>query len=209
MTASATKRTGQSGKSIEEVVAYAVGHRIRVQILILLNEGTYAAGEIADLIGEPLNKVGNHIRELVDAGSIEVAETKQRRNTVQHFYRAVHVPLYSKEEVLAMTPQERQVTAGLIIQSLLAEVMAGLWAGRMSDDPGVCLVWDRLNLDAQGRREVADEQERSWLRLAEIEEESLNRVAASGEGTTSYIASALGFERARKAPQPPRSADGD
>lgn len=205
-TASA-KRSGQRGKSIEEVVAYAVGHRTRVHILIVLNEGTYSPGEIADIIGEPLNKVSNHMRELVDAGSIEIAATRQRRNAVQHFYRAVQVPLYSKEEVERMTPQERQVTSGLAIQSLVAEIMASLWAGKMNDDPSMCIAWDRLALDAQGRREVAEEQERSWHRLARIEEESINRVAASGEDTISYVTSVLGFERALKAPKPSWSAD--
>jgi DNA-binding transcriptional ArsR family regulator len=85
-------RAGQRKKSIEEVVAYAVGHRIRVQILIVLNEGTYAPGEIAQIIDEPLNNVSNHIRELVDAGSIELAETRRVRNTIQHYYRAIEMP---------------------------------------------------------------------------------------------------------------------
>jgi DNA-binding transcriptional ArsR family regulator len=139
LTTATAKRAGQRGKSIEEVVAYAVSHRTRVQILIVLNQGTYTAGEIADIIEEPLNKVANHIRELVDAGSIEVADSKRRRNTVQYYYRAVRTPYYSKQDIEAMTWQQRQVTAGLVIQSLVAETMAGLWAGKMHDDPGVWL----------------------------------------------------------------------
>jgi DNA-binding transcriptional ArsR family regulator len=166
------RRPGQRGKSIEEIVAYAVSHRVRVQILIALRDGVFSSAEIAEIIEEPLNKVANHVRELVDAGSIEIADSRMRRNTVQHLYRAVRTPLYSKEEVEAMTRHERHVTAGLVIQSLLAEVMAGLWAGKMSDDPDVCLVWERFNLDEQGRREVAAEQEDSWHRLEKIQAES-------------------------------------
>jgi DNA-binding transcriptional ArsR family regulator len=203
------KRAGQRGKSIEEVVAYAVSHRTRVQILIVLNQGTYSAGEIADIIKEPLNNVANHIRELVDAGSIEVADTKPRRNTVQHFYRAVRTPYYSKEDVEAMTWQQRQVTAGLVIQSLMAEMMAGLWAGKMNDDPRVWLAWDRFNLDSRGRQEVFDEQEEAWKRLEAIKAKVANRVAESGEKTVPYVVSVLGFERALQAPKPSHSADGE
>jgi DNA-binding transcriptional ArsR family regulator len=203
------KRPGQRGKRIEEVVAYAVSHRIRVQILIILNQGIYTSAEIADIIGEPLNKVGNHIRELVDAGSIEIADSKRRRNTQQHYYRGGRTPFYSGGDVEAMTSQQRQVTAGLIIQSLVAEIMAGLWAGRMFDDPRDWLTWDRLDLDAEGRQELYEEQEESWERLKAIKARAVNRVAESGEDTAPYVVSVLGFERALRAPKPSHSANTD
>jgi DNA-binding transcriptional ArsR family regulator len=203
------KRAGQRKKNVEEMVAYAIGHRIRVLILITLNEGVYSPAEIAEIIDEPLNKVSNHVTELAEGGSIEIVDTKMRRNTAQHFYRATQVPIYSQDDVKAMTVFERQVTAGLMIQSLMAEVMASLGAGKLSDDPGVVLAWDRLNLDALGRERVVEEQERSWERLEKIEEESLLRAIESGEDTVSYVTASLGFERARKAPKPTSSPFGE
>jgi DNA-binding transcriptional ArsR family regulator len=203
------RRAGQRGKSIEEVVEYAVSHRIRSQILIVLNQGIYTTAEIADIIGEPLNRVGNHIRELLDAGSIEIADTKRRRNTHQHYLRAVHTTLFTEGEAKAMTSQERQVSAGLIIQSLVAEMMAGLWAGKMFGEPRDFLAWDLFNLDAKGRQELFDEQEDSWQRLNEIKGKAANRVAESGEDTALYVVSQLGFERALRAPKPSHSADTD
>jgi hypothetical protein len=82
--------------------------------------------------------------------------------------------------------------------------MAALWAGKFSDDPNHCFVWDRLNVDEQGRRDVTEEQERHWERLDQIEEESLLRSAESGKATIPYIVAVLGFERGRKAPVAPR-----
>jgi predicted transcriptional regulator len=73
-----TSRPGQRRKTIEEVVGYAVSHRLRVLILIVLNEGTYTTAQIAQLIDEPINNVANHVRELVDAGSIELAKAAKR-----------------------------------------------------------------------------------------------------------------------------------
>jgi DNA-binding transcriptional ArsR family regulator len=203
------KRAGQRGKRIEEVVEYAVSHRTRSQILTILDQGIYTSAELADITGEPLNRIGNHIRELLDAGSIEIADTMRRRNTQQHYYRAVRMSFFSEREAEAMTWQERQIGAGLIIQALMAEVMAGLWAGRMFDDPRDWLTWEPLNLDTEGRQELFEEQQESWERLKSIKARAADRVAESCEETTPYVASVLGFERALKAPKPSHSADTD
>jgi DNA-binding transcriptional ArsR family regulator len=203
-----TVRPGQRGKSIEEVVAYALGHRIRVQVLAILNEGTYSPDELARILDEPLNKVSHHIKELLDGGSIELARVEKVRNADQHFYRAVEMPFYSDEEVAAMTPQQQQVGAGLILQYMFAEAMAALWAGKMKNDPRIWLAWRWFNVDEQGRNDIADEQQRSWNRMREIEAEATNRRAESGEKAVSIIVADMGFERARTAPTPPaNSAD--
>jgi len=201
-----TGRTGQRSKSIEEVVAYAVGHRIRVQVLTILSEGVFSPDEIAQIIGEPTNKVSHHVKELLDAGSIELAKTEPVRNTLQHYYRAVEMPYYSDEEMAAMTPQQRQVTYGLVLQTVMAEAMAAFWAGKMHSDPRVWLTSCWFNVDEQGREEIADEQARSWERVREIETESINRCAVSGEDATSVVVAQLGFKRERTGPTPPSSA---
>ena len=209
MSESATQRPGQRKKSIEEVVAYAISHRTRVHILIVLNEGTFTPGQIAEIIGEPLNNVSNHIRELADAGSIELAKTEQVRNMILHYYRAVEMPFYSDEEIAAMTPEQRHVSAGLVVQSMIAEVLAALWGGKLRD-ARVWLAWNWFNVDEQGRRDISAEQERSWKRVQEIEIESTNRRVESGEDATSIIVTQLGYQRARTGPTVPvHSSDGE
>jgi DNA-binding transcriptional ArsR family regulator len=211
----ANGRAGQRGKRIEEVVSYAVGHRIRIEVLTLLHEGVYCPNELAELLGEPLGRVTHHVNELLDGGSIELARTEQVRNTTRHFYQAVELPepasqtapapetemisprLYSDEEVAAMPTKQRQTTAGLILQSSMAEALAALWAGKLSDDPRVFLAWRWFNADAEAREEIAAEQARSWARLQEIEAEATARLAERGEQGTSVVVTALGFERSR------------
>lgn len=205
--AKTTARAGQRGKSIEEVLGYALSHRIRVYVLTLLNEGTYTPDELARIIGEPTNKVSHHIKELLDAGSIELAKVEKVRNADQHYYRAVEMPFYTDEEAEAMTPQQRKVTAGLTLQCMMAEAMAAFWAGKLSDDPaGVLLAWRWFSLDAQGRDDLAREQADWWERVREIEVESTNRRAESGEVAVSYVVAHMGFERERTAPKPPATA---
>jgi len=193
-------RAGQRSKSIEEVVSYAIGHKIRVQVLVILSEGVFTPDEIARAIGEPTNKVSHHIKELLDAGSIELAKTERVRNALQHYYRAVEMPYYSDEEVAAMTRQQRQVTAGLCLQQIMAEAMAAFWAGNMVTDPRVWITQRWFNVDDQGRQEIADEQAQSWERIREIEAEALNRCAETGEDAESVIVAQLGFLRERTGP---------
>jgi DNA-binding transcriptional ArsR family regulator len=204
--ATRTSRPGQRGKSIEEVVSFAVSHRTRVHVLVVLVQGgAYTASQIAEIIGEPLNNVSNHIRELLDAGSIEIAKTEQKGNVVQHYYRAIEFPYYSEEDLAAMPPMQRHVLAGLAVQSMMAELMAALWAGKMTD-PRINLSWNWFNVDEEGRRAIAEEQERSWDRIQEIEIESMNRRAVTGDDAQSILVGEMGFERARKAPKFPESS---
>jgi len=198
-----TTRAGQRKKSIEEVVGYALNHRIRVQTLTLLNEGTYTPDQIAKIIEEPLNKVSHHIRELHEGGSIELAEVRKARNADQHFYRAVEMPFYSDEEVWAMPPQQRQVSAGIVLQCMFAEAMSAFWAGKIRDDPRTWLAWRWFNVDEQGRQDVANEQQRFWDRMQEIEGEATARRIQSGEEARSIVVADMGFERERTAPTPP------
>jgi DNA-binding transcriptional ArsR family regulator len=196
-------RLGQGKRGIEDAVSYSVGHRIRVEILAILNEGVRTPEELARLIHQPLSRIGHHIKELLDDGSIELAHIEQVRNTVKHYYRAVEVPFYSDEEVAAMPPETKQALAGVTLQAIMAEALAAFWAGKMIDDPRLWLSWRWFNVDAQGRGDIADEQARSWSRMQEIEGESATRSVETGESTVSVIVTSLGYMRSRTSPTPP------
>ncbi len=156
--------------------------------------------QLAALIGEEPAKIKHHLKELLDEGSIELAYSKRVGNMMQHYYRAVEMPFYTDEEVAAMPSEAKQAICGVILQTVMAEALAALWAGKMSGDPRVWLSWRWFHLDAQGREDIADEQARHWARVRECEAESTNRCAKSGEPTKSIIVASLGHVRCRRAP---------
>ncbi|HEY6730843.1 MAG TPA: winged helix-turn-helix domain-containing protein [Solirubrobacterales bacterium] len=203
MEAKTAKKPNQP-KGIEEVVQYALGHRTRVQILIVLNEGIFTAAQLAQMIGEPLNNVSNHLRKMLDDGSIEIAREERKHNVVLYWYKAVEIPCYDQEAAEAMTPLQQQMTVGAIVQSGTAEVLAGLYAGKLRD-PRSVLYWDWYNLDQQGREDMEAENVRYLERIREIEAESTNRRAKSGEESTSMLLNLAVFERARKVVDLPSS----
>jgi DNA-binding transcriptional ArsR family regulator len=202
-------RLGQGKRGVEEAVGYALKRRHRVEILCLLNEGERNRYELAALIGEEPHKIKHHLRELLDEGSIELAYSKRVGNMIQHYYRAVEIPFYSDEEIEALRPEERQAFAGAILQAVMAEALAALWAGKMADDRRVWLSWRWFHVDAQGREDMADEQARHWERVRECEAESANRCVKSGERTKSIIVASLGHVRCRRAPMPTPDDDPD
>jgi DNA-binding transcriptional ArsR family regulator len=191
------KRPNQP-KQIEEVVQYALGHRTRVQILIVLNEGIFTAAQLSQIIGEPLNNVSNHLRKMLNDGSIEIAREERKSNFVLYWYKAVEIPCYTQEAAEAMTTVQRQMTVGAIVQSGTAEVLAGLYSGKLRD-PRSVLYWDWYHLDQKGREDLEAENARYLERVQEIEAEATNRRAKTGEDSTSMLLNLAVFERARKA----------
>lgn len=190
------RRAGRP-KGIEEVVQYALGHKIRVHILIVLNDGIFTAAQLAEIIGEPLNNVSNHLRKMLDDGAVEIAREERKGNVVQYWYKAVEIPYYSQGAAEEMTQLQRQMIAGAIVQSGSAEVLAALYAGKLAD-PRTVLFWHWYNVDQQGREDLEAENVRYLERVREIEAESVNRRAGSGEESTSMLVSLSVFERARK-----------
>lgn len=185
-------------RKIEDAVSYALGHGVRVDILCYLNEAPRSPSELAELMSFPLSKVEHHIKELLASGSIELAYVEEGSgNTREHFYRAVEIPFFTDEEMWAKSFEARQEIYGLILQSSVAEALAAFRAGKVSNDPRVCMAWRWFNLDARGRRDLADENARSWDRMMEIEAESADRRAITGEQGVSIIVSLLAHERAR------------
>jgi len=198
-------RLKEGGRRVEEVTSRGIAHRIRIEILAALHEGPATATQLARILCQPDSKVWNHIQELLKDGAIEVAFTKQERNHAITYYRVVELPFFSDEAVAQMTPEERQITAALILQSSEAEALAALWAGKLHSDRRVMLAWNRIVLDQQGRENLADEQARSWARMEEIAAESANRRAKTGEPGIMHIISSYGYERHRNAPPEPAS----
>jgi DNA-binding transcriptional ArsR family regulator len=188
--------TGQA-RTIEEAVAYAVGHRIRIEALSILNEGTASPNEIAKLIGEGVSKVGHHIKELAESGCIEFVGTAQRRGATEHFYRAVERPFISDEEARELPPETKREFAALILQAIMAEGLSALGHAKMDADDDIWLSWRSLNLDAEGRQEVAAVQAETYARIEEIEARSAGRLLETGAEGKSTVVAGMAFERSR------------
>jgi DNA-binding transcriptional ArsR family regulator len=184
-------------KGIEEVVQYTLSHTTRIQVLAVLNEGSYTAAEISRKIGLPPKTVQNHLRRMVAEGSIEIDKEVSRGNRAQYTYRSVVFNTYSAEEFERLPFRFRQHIAGAILNSGIAEILAGFHAGKLAE-PRAHEYWDWYNVDEKARDD-ADVLTHRFLRdIRKLEDESITRAAKSGEETTSMLLELFFFERPRK-----------
>lgn len=193
----ARKPAAERTKDVAEAVAYAAGNGIRVGALEVFAEGRISVAEVAKILNIDLKKLSDHVRYLYDYGCIEDAGIEKVRNTNKHFYRAVTLPCISLEEYLTLSFDERRDVIGLIIQAIIAETLASFRSRKLENDERVQLIWDCLNLDSKGKREVAACLTKADKRLLAIKAVNAERLAKSGESGIPMVASLLGFERSR------------
>lgn len=180
----------------DDALPHSVNHWIRVEALAIFHEGEFSAGEVAEMIGEDVKNVRNHIRDLYDSGCIELASYKMVGNHRKPIYRAVVLPVISNEVASGMSTEERHDVSGAITQGILTETVSSYRNGKLDVDP-VCLMWDAPNLDAQGEREMHTHLIASWREVQKIHAKAANRMAKSGETGTTTVVGLLGFERGR------------
>ena len=203
----ALRRFGQGTRGVEDSVSFSLGHRIRIEIRAALHEGPATASRLAEIVGEPPSSLSYHIREMLEDGSIEIAKTVKVGNIDRHYCSVVKLPYFLDEDFAAMSQEDRQTLCAIAVQAAAAEAMASLWAGKMANDPRVMLAWNRLNLDRQGREDLSDEETRSWCRKHEIEAESANRRAETGDAGTTYVITSFSYERSRTSAPGPLTED--
>src|SRR5215218_1896324 len=208
-------RLVEGGRRIEEVTSRGLRHRFRIEILAALHERPHSAAQLARILHQTEGRVWHHLKELLKDGSIEEAFIDKKGNHEVVYYRHIELPFFSDERIAEMSPEDRQITAALIIQAAAAELLAALWAGKMHSDPRVWLAWEPLTLSHQGREKLADELQRNWDAMQDIAAEDANHRAETGEEGLRYIIATFGFERHWSKPPEPaggiieRSPPGD
>jgi DNA-binding transcriptional ArsR family regulator len=73
--------------------------RRRIWALLADEDGPSSPKGIAAALGAPLATVAYHVRQLADAGVIELARTRQRRGALEHYYRVVTTPTQAAEQL--------------------------------------------------------------------------------------------------------------
>jgi len=183
-------------KRPDEALPSSVRHWIKVEALAIFHEGEFSIGEVALMIGEDVKIVQNHVRELYEAGSIELAGYKKVGSYVRSLYRAIALPEITDEEARKMTVEERHDVSGAITQGILAETVCSYRNEKLDVDP-VSLLWDAPHLDGEGEQEMHQLLLSTWAQAQKVHAKAVNRMAKSGTtGQTSVIA-LLGFERGR------------
>src|SRR5215212_10154673 len=127
----ATRGKASQKPTVDVGVVKAIGHPLRMQLLIRLNERVASPVELARELDESVQLVSYHVRILRDLGFVELVSTTPRRGAIEHHYRAVRRPFFSDADLAALPPNARTALAGNTLQALLNDAAVAIEAGAL------------------------------------------------------------------------------
>lgn len=174
-------KTKNKKDGVEQIVAKAFAHPLRVQILIILNEKVASPNMLAQQLDESLNLVAYHVRVLEKYDCIELVDTKQRRGATEHFYRATRRQFLSDDQWAQMPASLRPGMAAAVLKSVFEDIEIASKAGTLEEVDELHISRTPMVLDKQGWSDVADLLNGSLDRLLEIQTESTKRLGEKKE----------------------------
>jgi len=176
-------------ENVEQIVAKAFAHPLRVQILIILNERVASPNLLSQELGQSLNLVAYHVRVLEKYDCIELVDTKQRRGATEHFYRATRRQFLTDSEWGKMPDSLRPGITGAMLKSVFEDVDEAAQSGSLEELDDRHLSRTPMVVDQQGWKDVADLLAETLDRVLEIQAEANARLAGSDEeGMLSKVA---------------------
>jgi len=168
-------------EGVEQIVAKAFAHPLRVQILIILNERVASPNLLSQELDQSLNLVAYHVRVLEKYDCIELVDTKQRRGATEHFYRATRRQFLTDSEWARMPESLRPGLAGAMLKSVFEDLEDASKSGTLDEVEDLHLSRTPMVVDKQGWTDVSSLLRSTLDRVLEIQTEASERIAAGGE----------------------------
>ncbi|HEU5252968.1 MAG TPA: hypothetical protein VFU16_06560 [Solirubrobacterales bacterium] len=174
-------KTKNKKEGVEQVVAKAFAHPLRVQILIILNEKIASPNMLAQHLDQSLNLVAYHVRVLEKYDCIELVDTKQRRGATEHFYRATRRQFLTDNEWARLPKSLRGGLSGAALKPAFDDVEEALDKQTFDELEDRHLSRTPMVVDKKGWEDAAELLTNTLDRLIEIQGEATSRLADSGE----------------------------
>jgi DNA-binding transcriptional ArsR family regulator len=174
-------KTKKKQDGVEQIVAKAFAHPLRVQILIILNEKVASPNMLAQQLDQSLNLVAYHVRVLEKYDCIELVDTKQRRGATEHFYRATRRQFLTDSEWSRLPKSLRPGLSGAMLKSAFDDVEEALDKGTLDELEDRHLSRTPMVVDEKAWKDSAELLMDTLNRLLEIQAEANERLAESGE----------------------------
>jgi predicted ArsR family transcriptional regulator len=166
---------------VEQIVAKAFAHPLRVQILIILNERVASPNLLSQELDQSLNLVAYHVRVLEKYDCIELVDTKQRRGATEHFYRATRRQFLSDAEWARMPEALRPGLSGAMLKAVFDDIEEAVTEDTFDEIADRHLSRTPMVVDKRGWDEVATLLGTTLDRVLEIQSEASERIAAGDE----------------------------
>ncbi len=190
---------------VEQIVAKAFAHPLRVQILIILNERVASPNLLSQELEQSLNLVAYHVRVLEKYDCIELVDTKQRRGATEHFYRATRRQFLTDSEWSRMPAALRPGLSGAMLKAIFDDLDEAVTKSTFDELEDRHLSRVPMVVDKRGWSDVVTLLNETLDRVLEIQAEASERLANSGEQGMLSKVEMLHF----KSPDPEPEAEAD
>jgi len=191
-----------AGTHRESLVYSMLKHPLRHKILIRTGERPWSPSEIADDVGEPLKRVSEQIKVLLQQRPpfLELVEKRPgpRGGPPRHFYRALVRVNVTVREWERLTPHEQAQQTVTITEELHREWIDSIECGAFYTDPHHCLMRTAMTVDAEGMRVIDEMLREVQSRFAQVEREAAERRSAKGTEAIRVITGLASFRAASK-----------
>lgn len=184
------------GYGIDQQIAKALGHPLRIEILRQLEKGPSSSVQISLRIDEKLGDVSYHMKVLRDVGWVVLVDTIPRRGAVEHIYKLSSqgaIGSFAWKEVFAAL---RTLWAGSALAGFRERTVEALDAGTGESREGSGVTWLPLTVDEQGWKELLLILSSVEERFRAVADKSDKRMGSPKDGIPVNVAVAA-FEMAR------------
>lgn len=186
----------QKNELISDRLAAAMSHPTRLFALTVFWEREASPREISAELGEPVNNVTYHVKQLVDLGWIELVAQRPARGgrVVEHFYKAIKDPLFDNDELARLDSKQLHVIDTTTIALVSKDVSEAIATGTFFAHEDNHLTRIPLTVDAEGWEETKEILDRALDELMKVKEAVARRTAGSQEETIPTKVEILHFE---------------
>jgi Helix-turn-helix domain len=166
---------------VNQNMARALAHPLRIQILAALNKRVMSPSGFAAEFDEKLQNVSYHFRALQKFGCIEEVETRPVRGALEHFYQATKRVLFDGKAWADLPPSIKAQASGQTVGDFLEAVAAAMLGETFDSSDERVAVWMQRRLDEQGWVDAVAAHWELIHKMEDIFKESALRLSEAGE----------------------------
>lgn len=190
----AAKDLSRHRGTVDQRVVRAMGHPVRVQALIILNERVASPNEISKELGESVGHVSYHIKVLKECECIELVDTAPRRGAMEHYYRATDRAFLNADEWASLPSTIRPGLSSSLLKTVFNDASSALISGTFDKRIDRHLSWTPMIVDEKGWEELRDGLEGFLEKVFDIQAASAERLLAEDAPGIPVTVSMMLFE---------------
>lgn len=186
-----------TGVGTNTALLEALSHPLRYRIMGVLGERKASSEQLAELLDEEGDRVGEQVQILRESEFIELVGIETSDRGKEHLYKATVRPVLDAEAWEKFPRLAREIASVQILRKIFANVIASVESGTFDARKHRALLAKPIRVDEQGFREADESALRHLDELTEIAARSAARLIESGEEPINVSTATLVFESSR------------